>query len=360
MTKDGRSTSKSLWEELDRITYLGSIGGSVILSIMYFLLWFSNPTEASFLAAAREYVLALITNFVPIFLIFALSYALLRRIQFIRSEQESDALATNIATKTQTAVVGELQNVQRKMDDILEHAELGHIMHSLGVAGVTADWTDFVQFKGPIGMRIKKRLLEVDGPATWYIVTMSPEGLMNWLWDIKTAVEKRGVNIKWAYHARKSIESDDALKVQWEWLLSRLPNWQDRAGTKGLDHLEIKVNDLHHWAKESDLQVQAMDEEYQKRAGHWDLYASKVAHFYLAFLSVPGKHEVLPKQAPDGTFGFVHLYPMFPHEYHTRCALYLEGPGQILDYYYWSTAQLFDEGIKRGYLWRTWPLENQS
>ena len=80
-------------------------------------------------------------------------------------------------------------------------------------------------------------------------------------------------------------------------------------------------------------------------------------HINLAFLSVPGKYDPNLKQAPVGTFGFVHLYPKFPLGYHTRPTLYLEAPGQILDYYYWSTVQLFDEGVRRGYLWRPWPPE---
>jgi hypothetical protein len=360
MTRDSKTTTKALWEELDRIAYFSSIGACVFFSIVYFLLWFWNPAKDSFSVAIREFFLALITNLVPIFLIFALSYALLRRIQFIRSEQESDALATDIANKTQAAVVSELQIVKQKMDEILEYAELGHTTHSLGVFGITSYWTDFVQFKGSLGMHIKKRLLAVEHPATWYIVTMGPEGLMSWLWDIKTAVENRGVNVKWVYHARKSVESNDALKAQWEWLMPRFPDWRDRASAEGLDYLETKIKELHHWTKESSLQIHAMDEGHQKRAGHWELYESKVPHFYMAFLSVPGKYEVSLKQAPDGTFGFVQLYPMFPHENHTRPALYLEAPGQILDYYYWSTVQLFDEGVKREYLWRTWPSETTT
>jgi hypothetical protein len=133
--------------------------------------------------------------------------------------------------------------------------------------------------------------------------------------------------------------------------------WQDRAGPECLDALERRIKNLHHHAKESHDVIQAMDAEQQKHAGQWEFYESRVPHFYMAFLSVPGRYDPNLKQAPSGTFGFVHLYPKFPHGHHARPGLYLEAPGQILDYYYWSTVQLFDEGVKRGYLWRTWPPE---
>jgi hypothetical protein len=103
-----------------------------------------------------------------------------------------------------------------------------------------------------------------------------------------------------------------------------------------------------------------MNKVDQKRVGGWELYESHVPHFYLAFLSVPGKHRSIPipTTAPDNTFGFVHLYPMIPHDYDSRPALCLETRGLILDCYYSSIVGFFDEGIKRGYLQRTWPLED--
>jgi hypothetical protein len=252
--------------------------------------------------------------------------------------------------------------MQQKIDEVLEHAELGRTVHALGVAGITSDWTEFVEFRGSFGQRLRKHLesnpLQEDKPsATWYIVTIEPEGLTSWLSRIKQAVQTKGVDVKWVCHARKSVEQDEALQAEWQWIRTAMSPWQDRAGPECLDALERRIKNLHHHAKESHDEIQAMDAEHQKHAGHWEFYESKVPHFYMAFLSVPGKYDPNLKQAPAGTFGFVHLYTKFPRGYHTRPTLYLEAPGQILDYYYWSTVQLFDEGVKRGYLWRTWPLE---
>lgn len=247
----------------------------------------------------------------------------------------------------------------KQVEESLKSVELGRTVRSLGIASVTSHWTDFIELRGPIGQRINECLQRVDSPATWYIVTVSPEGMLPWMRMLKNAVEKRGINVKWAYHGREALESNEEIKAQWQMILSRISRWQDRSGKMGLDHIDAKKKELHQWVQESQQQIQVMNKTDRMRAGSWELFESHVPHFYLAFLSVPGKHSGLqtPKPAPDGTFGFVHLYPMFPLDYELRPALYLETRGEILDYYYWSIAGLFDEGMNRGYLKRVWPSE---
>jgi len=335
MAEERTTTANSVWEVLDTLFYRVSMLISLGFPVAYFLLRYVNPPDLSFLAFLCDFLSALITSVVPVAWGYVLSrFFLLRHLQSIRSKQESDALATNIANKTQTMVVSELRVMQQKIDEVLEHAALGRTARALGVADITSDWTEFaevVDFRGSFGQRLRKHLeaipLQGENPsATWYIVTIEPEGMISWLPRIKQAVRTKGVDVKWVC-------------------------------PECLDALERRIKNLHHHAKESHDETQAMDAEHQKHAGHWELYESKVPHFYMAFLSVPGKYDPNLKQAPVGTFGFVHLYTKFPHGYHTRPGLYLEAPGQILDYYYWSTVQLFDEGVKRGYLWHTWPLE---
>lgn len=370
MNKDDKSTSRSrlsVWEELYKIRFWIAVVAVLVSTLAYALLWFLNPSNTSngfwwvFLpAAGRDYLMALITNFVPTFLIIVVGYVLFRKLQAIKSKEERDALVAEITEGVQLVVAGELQNAQQKIDEILKHNELGYTFRSLGVAGVTADWTDYIYFKGPIGTSIKKHLEHAEYPTTWYIVSISPEAFISWLGPIKRAVERRGVNVKWVSHVPESVKADDALKIEWEWLMSRLPNYKDRSSEEGMDDLTEKVAGLRIWAKQSTQEIQHMDEQHRSRAGTWELFASRAPHFYMAFLSVPGIHKEMPIQAPAGTFGFVVLYPKFPREYESRSALYLEEAGEILNYYYWSTVQLFNEGIKRGYLWCTWPQETLS
>ena len=72
----------------------------------------------------------------------------------------------------------------------------------------------------------------------------------------------------------------------------------------------------------------------------------------MAFLSVPGKYRKIDslEAAPDGTFGFVHLYLMYSCGYDLRPAISLDTRGPILNYYYWSIARLFSEGVEQNYL----------
>ncbi len=366
MGKDDKST---VWEELYKIRFWIAIAATLVSTLVYVLLWLSNRPKGSWWVSlptvGSEYLMNLITNFVPTFLIIVVGYVLRRKLQVIKSKEERHALVTEITEEIQLVVAGELQSTQQKIDEVLEHAELGRTVHASGIAGITSDWTEFADFRGPFGQRLHKRIeaipLQADKPsATWYIVTIEPKGLMSsWLGLIKQTVETKGVDVKWVCHARKSVEQDEALQAEWQWIRSRIPRWEQRADPESLSMLETSIKVLHHRAKESHDEIQAMDIDYQRHAGHWEFYESKVPHFYMAFLSVPGKYDPNLKQAPVGTFGFVHLYPKFAQGHCTRPALYLEAPGKILDYYYWSTVQLFDEGVKRGYLWRTWPPETQ-
>jgi hypothetical protein len=253
-----------------------------------------------------------------------------------------------------------VKQVEESLKSVDKSVELGHAMRSLGIHTITSRWTDFVELRGQVGRGISERLENVNSPATWYIVTVSPEGMLRWMENLKNAVEKRGINVKWAYHSREALESNEGIKAQWEMMLSRIDRWQDRSGKMGLEHIDAKKKELHQWVQESQQRIQAMSRIDRMRAGSWELFESHIPHFYLAFLSVPGKHTGLrktPEPAPDGTFGFVHLYPMFPLGYELRPALYLDTRGEILDYYYWSIVGLFDEGVKRDYVKRVWPLE---
>ncbi len=364
MSEDSSKTATtSVWEEFARILFWLSIAAIVGFSIAYFWLSLWNPDKASFfgpfqLVAVREYLLTLIANVVPIFLIYVGSYILLHRIQSLRSEQETNVLATNIADKTQAAVGIQLQKMQQTMqqtmDKFLTHNELGNTAYALGVAGITSDWTEFTQFRETLGIHLKERLNHVEY-ATWHIVTMNPGGFLdaNWLPEITKAVENRGVDVKWVYYARKSIEDCDALRTQLEWL-SRNPD-------TALKRLQNNIDKLLLHAQLSSQQIHAMDGERRKRAGHWELYESKVPNFYMAFLSIPKNYAGRMEQVPEGTFGFVYLYPMFANKdkYETRPALYLEASRQIqpsiLGCYYSSIVHLFDEGVKLGYLSPRWP-----
>ncbi len=184
--------------------------------------------------------------------------------------------------------------------------------------------------------------------------------------------------MKWVYHSPGTLLDEEAWKKEnaktrlwaepspairsvWEQLMSKHPssNIHDRAGMGGYEQLNNNI----FTAKTLAERFNRSRAQAGTRADSFELYESKIPHFYLAFLSVPGhlsQDDKVPISAPKGTYGFVQLYQHFvtdyvKPDYVKRTGLYLESPGAVLDYYFWSTVQLFHEGVKRGYLHRTYP-----
>jgi hypothetical protein len=90
-----KSREQELLRELDRLAFVVSGVMILILSAVYFIV-----AEAEGIpSAVREFVLSVTVNLIPIFLIFVASYALFRRIQTIKSDQETDELVGRIVDK---------------------------------------------------------------------------------------------------------------------------------------------------------------------------------------------------------------------------------------------------------------------
>jgi hypothetical protein len=109
MTNTPESDTRTLLQEVDRLAYVASIGLALAFSAGFFLLWMWQPSNESFWRVVREYALALIPNLVPVFVIFAFSYAFLRKIESIKSNYERRELAALIVTQTQNEL-RELKN----------------------------------------------------------------------------------------------------------------------------------------------------------------------------------------------------------------------------------------------------------
>ena len=90
---------KNLWKEMDRLAFWASIAAIVILTVIYFAIGRMKPDEESIWSTACVFVLDIIANLIPVLLLFMGSYALLRRIQAFRTEQETEELASKIASK---------------------------------------------------------------------------------------------------------------------------------------------------------------------------------------------------------------------------------------------------------------------
>src|SRR5215813_2668242 len=179
------------------------------------------------------------------------------------------------------ALVSEIQTVLQKIDGILEHAELARAVHSLGLIGITSRWTDLKEFEPPFGQRLKKRLGQTSA-ATWYVVSTSPEGLSVWLSIFEKAVMERGIDIKWVYHKPQEFENEKnkGLRASALMVFGR-PSWTERERLL-VGEWEANINVFKRRVDQSNANIRN-----QRTAGSWELYESKVPHFFMAFLSVP-------------------------------------------------------------------------
>lgn len=104
------SNIKRLINETDKWAYFIAIAIITILGVAYFFLWSWQPYQ-TIEQGIREFTLSIITNLIPVFLIFALSYAFLRRIQSIKSDDEQENLVNNFSIEMQNYLQSELNSV---------------------------------------------------------------------------------------------------------------------------------------------------------------------------------------------------------------------------------------------------------
>lgn len=125
------SKTKRLLTETDRLAYISSVLFTILLGVGYFTLWGWQTTQANE-KAIREFSLSIITNLIPVFLLFAFSYALFRRIQSIKAEEEQEELALGI--------VNEMQNRLEEQLPSLFTSEFSDISNRLELLAKTADF----------------------------------------------------------------------------------------------------------------------------------------------------------------------------------------------------------------------------
>lgn len=109
--------TKVLLRQFDRYTIIGAIVSILGLSIAYFVLGLLKISPGSIWDMARQFAMALITNLIPVFLLFAVTYLLFRQVQQIKSEQEIQSLVEKI----QIAVGGSLADLSVELK---EHGRL--------------------------------------------------------------------------------------------------------------------------------------------------------------------------------------------------------------------------------------------
>ena len=106
---------KNLWKELDRIAFIASAVAIVLLCVAYYFIGLTNPTPGTSNFVLRAFMLDVIANLIPAFLLFAGSYAVFRRIQALRSQREVEELASTVSAKVMDPLKSDLDRIKEEL-----------------------------------------------------------------------------------------------------------------------------------------------------------------------------------------------------------------------------------------------------
>ena len=88
------SNNSRIWKEIDRLYAWISIGIILVLALIYFIVYSFVPESF-----ARSLALNVISDLIPVFIVFVGAYWFLRRIQQFRSQEEITRLSDSISVK---------------------------------------------------------------------------------------------------------------------------------------------------------------------------------------------------------------------------------------------------------------------
>jgi hypothetical protein len=99
---------RELWQQFDQLSFWVSAVAMILLAGAYYLISLTTPDPNSFWDIAKSFSLNVITNLIPVILLFIGSYALLKRIQKLRTEHETEELAEKISIMVASAIKDQL------------------------------------------------------------------------------------------------------------------------------------------------------------------------------------------------------------------------------------------------------------
>jgi len=104
---------QALLRQLDKWAIIVAIGAIIVLSVAYFVLGSFSLSPGSIWDMARQFSMSLITNLIPVFLLFAITYALFLQPQQIKSEQEIESLVGKICE----AISSNLEGIRSELKE---------------------------------------------------------------------------------------------------------------------------------------------------------------------------------------------------------------------------------------------------
>ena len=105
---------KSLWGELNWVFVLMAILITLLLSVIFFIVGAAKPMEGSFWSLARTFTMDIIASLIPTFILFVGAYALFRRISALRSERDTEEVASRVTQKLLEALKEQVVKIQNE------------------------------------------------------------------------------------------------------------------------------------------------------------------------------------------------------------------------------------------------------
>lgn len=181
--------------------------------------------------------------------------------------------------------------------------------------------------------RVSVELQEKVPGGNWYVVCNSPLIFDDkWVNIFCEAVNNKGATIHFAYQSPNAAKECLAVKAQWQMIKVK------SGREKFFDDVEFWKEHMgcwKDWANEA--------------SGEFKFYQSNVVHPFIAVMCVPppkAKDAAPAPSAPAGTWCLLILLPLYSASENERCALCLHRPSQMLDVYYHSILQFFEQGTK--------------
>lgn len=170
---------RSLWEEIDRFAFWVSALIIGVLIIVYYQISRTPSNEGTFWNILRTLSLDVLANLLPVLLVFSISYVLFRRIQALRSERDTEAVATKVASTISEKLVRiPILRNRKYLPSFESQTRTANEINVVAVSGTTLFFSNLGAFEKRIkeGCKLRVILLNPGSNAleAWEMISKTP------------------------------------------------------------------------------------------------------------------------------------------------------------------------------------------
>jgi hypothetical protein len=195
---------------------------------------------------------------------------------------------------------------------------------------------------------VRREIKDKSLGGDWYVVSVVPNWVGDWKPLFCEAIAKHQAKVRIAYQAASAADGCPAIRAQLRINSSWVKEKNHAAVVKHVkDRIEDMKIEMGHWITE----IQERSGRGKNATGAFEFFESHLNHPFMAVLGVPaGTKRGSKSAAPAGTWCVLGLYPFYRTVSEKCCSVYLNGDSPVLDFYYNTIVDLFESGIKDGYL----------